>query len=203
MRAVARHLAALAAVVLALPASASGQDQRIFRPPEGGTAGADIILYREADYKGQFVRVQTPVPNLGINWPIRSARVLRGEWQLCRGASYGGRCIDVRDDLPATESSSGLGMIRSARPVKVVKPPSEGEWGPSLRGMASAFFTAPASDGNRILACRFGSATPDCARTTAERFCRARGYGHVGNVAMQTVSGRVYLADVLCRRSAG
>jgi hypothetical protein len=141
MRTSLSAVVALAAASLAFPIEGVAQEERIWRPPEGGRADAEVVLYRETDYDGPSIRIQTAVPDLGLDWN-------------------------------------------------------------SLRGMASEFFTHPASNGRRILACRRGNASSDCARDTAARFCRARGYGYIGNVAMQSVSGRVYLADVLCKRSA-
>ena len=93
-----------------------------------------------------------------------------------------------------------MSQIRSLSPV--VEPPFGGGGGQSLRGMAAEFFPQPTGrNGQRVLACRTGSATMNCATQTAQQFCRGQGYQNVGNVALQTVRGQHYLADVLCRRS--
>jgi hypothetical protein len=69
--------------------------------------------------------------------------------------------------------------------------------------MAAEFFAMPADRSERLQACRSSETPdPDCARETAEQFCRGAGYSYVGNLAMETVGGRVFLADVLCKRSA-
>lgn len=82
-------------------------------------------------------------------------------------------------------------------------PSVERKNGPSLGGMAAEFFATPADGGRRVLACRSSqSPDPDCARETAELFCRGVGYAYAGNIAMETVGNRVYLADVLCKHSA-
>jgi len=67
--------------------------------------------------------------------------------------------------------------------------------------MASEFFRAPESRGERILACRFGPETAACAADTANQFCRARGYVGAAFSRMETVRNRTFLADVLCSRS--
>jgi hypothetical protein len=67
--------------------------------------------------------------------------------------------------------------------------------------MASEFFPAPALSGRRIEACRRGPATPDCARQSAEQFCRTAGWNYARHSLMETVGRTVYLADVLCTRS--
>ena len=73
--------------------------------------------------------------------------------------------------------------------------------GPTLRGMASEFFRAPESRGQRVVACRFGPATANCAADTAGRFCQARGYADSAFQRMETIRGQTFLADVLCSRS--
>jgi hypothetical protein len=202
MRSVLLSLVAVAASAVASPSPVAAQQERIWRP-SGGDVEADIILYRATNYGGPSIRAQTPVPDLGINWPIRSLRVVRGEWQLCTGVNYRGRCATVRESTPVASAIANLGIIRSARPPATPLP-GEITVGRSLRGMSAEFFTMPSSDGRRVLACPSGTAgNAACARRSAERFCRGRGYDHVGNVAQQTVSGRVYLADVLCKRNAG
>lgn len=197
-----KPLAMFAAATLAFAlTSASAQEERIWRPPGGGQADADISLYRAPNYQGPHIRAQTAVPDLGIAWRVRSVRVHRGEWQVCSGPDYGGVCRTIDDDIPIIAALSDNSRIRSIRPAPR-QPGGGGNAGPSLRGMASEFFTQPSSRGQRILACQRGQATANCARQTAEQFCRGRGYNHVGNVALQSERGRVYLADVLCKRSA-
>jgi hypothetical protein len=80
---------------------------------------------------------------------------------------------------------------------------TQGRKGPSLSGMTAEFFAMPADRGTRVPACPSSETPdPDCARDTAQQFCRGAGYSYVGNLAMETVEGRVYLADVLCKHSA-
>jgi hypothetical protein len=83
-------------------------------------------------------------------------------------------------------------------------PPSDGSaMGPSLRGMAATFYTQPSERGFRIPFCARGQATAACAQQTAQQFCRQTRQNFVGNVRQETVRGQTFLADVLCRNSAG
>jgi hypothetical protein len=189
--------AMVAASLIAAANSALAQEERIWRPPSGGHADGDIQLYRLPNFSGPHIRAQTTVRDLGITWSVRSIRVNSGRWRVCSDVNFGGTCRNVSASMAVVISP--LSRIRSVDPIAE---PSAGGGGPSLRGMASTFYTRPAGrNGQRIAACR-GSANAACARETAAQFCRGQGYNHVGNVALETVGGRVYLADVLCKRSA-
>ncbi|MGN6290039.1 MAG: beta/gamma crystallin-related protein, partial [Sphingopyxis terrae] len=61
--------------------------------------------------------------------------------------------------------------------------------------------TQPATADYRVLACQSGSATAACAARTADPWCRAIGWNGSAREHMETLSGRIYLADVLCVRS--
>jgi len=172
--------------------------------PQHYPGNPEAIIYRDAGYRGPAVNVSYDQPNMGLAWTVSSIRVNRGTWLLCERPSYGGRCATF------TQSSPNIGAMRvqSLRPIAgggpvPPQPPIGGAPGPSLKGMASEFFTQPSSYGRRLPSCANGGSTANCARETAERFCRARGYNYVGSVAQQTVNRRVYLADVLCRMSPG
>lgn len=55
-------------------------------------------------------------------------------------------------------------------------------------------------NGQRIT-CPGGQATAACAKTTADKLCRSAGWNGSRNQTFQTVSGRNYIADVLCVRT--
>ena len=83
-----------------------------------------------------------------------------------------------------------------------------GGWNPNppandqvARGNFAEFHTQPAERNYRVLACARGSATANCASQTADTWCRSIGWNGSAREHMETVSGRVYLADVLCVRS--
>ncbi|MFT3727051.1 MAG: beta/gamma crystallin-related protein [Terricaulis sp.] len=185
-----------------LIAAASAQEERFWRPPGGAQADGEISLYRQQDYQGPSLRAQTAVNDIGRDFITRSVRVSRGRWELCTGANFTGQCSIVSQSQSNLIISSPLVRTRSLRPADNNPPSSGGAAGPSLRGMAAAFFTQPSYHGQRIPACARGSASAACARSTATEFCRVNGYNFVGNVALQTERGRTYLADILCKRSA-
>jgi Beta/Gamma crystallin len=193
--------AALAATLLF--ATASAQEERLWRPPGGGQGDGEISLYRAPNYAGAHVRSQTAVADLGLNWQIRSIRITRSDWQLCTGPNFGGACQTLRQGVATIAPLSPLARTRSMRPIVNQPPPGGGSGnGPNLRGVTAEFFTQPSQRNQRILACARGAANLACARNTAEQFCRSQGYSFVGNVAVQNLGGRAYLADVLCKRSA-
>lgn len=175
---------------------AAAQDDRMMRPP----VQAEAIIYRDTGYKGPAVNVSRPEPNLGLAWRVNSIRVTSGEWQVCERPNYRGDCRTFTRDNPIL----GLrGMkVQSMRPTgwdsgggQPVEPGSN----PNLRGMAAQFFAAPAVNGYRVLACPTStSATAACAKRGADQFCSRMGWRTSARQMMETVRGRVYLADVLC-----
>lgn len=192
--------AIMAVSVIAAAGVSLAQQERIFGHPGGGAINADVILYRLPNYMGPYVRVQTPVANLGVNWRVRSIRLNSGQWRVCTGANYNGNCTVLRNSVPQISAGADLSSINSLTPIGVVQPPVPGHGaGPSLRGMAATFYSQPSENGQRILSCRRGGSTANCAQATALNFCQAHGYNFVGNVRQQSVGNRVYLADVLCR----
>src|SRR3546814_14535351 len=65
----------------------------------------------------------------------------------------------------------------------------------SVRGNVAEFHTQPTTRGVRVLACT-GSATANCAARSADNWCRSIGWNGSAREHMETVQGRVYLADV-------
>ena len=93
--------------------------------------------------------------------------------------------------------------IQSIRPVG-----GGGGWNPNppandqtVRGNFAEFHTQPSTGNYRVLACPQGSATANCAARAADNWCRSIGWNGSAREHMETVGGRVYLADVLCVRS--
>lgn len=173
-----------------------GQDDRAYRPP----APPEAIIYRDLGYSGPAVNVSQAQPNMGLAWRVNSIRVRSGRWELCERTNFRGTCRSYDAD------NAMLGNPLRGVTVQSMRPMGGGGGGnpevpgnnPSLRGMAAEFYPAPAQNGRRILACVRGSATANCAAATADRFCVALGWTASARETMETVSGRVYLADVLC-----
>lgn len=192
--------AAFAAIATVIATSSVAQAP----PRPQPTAAAEAIIYRDVNYQGPAVNVHAAQPNLGLAWQVRSIRLVRGSFEVCTRPNYNGDCIRITGSY-ANTSPLGIGYaIQSMRPVAATTPtPTPGAFGPSLRGMSSEFYAQPSINGQRVLACRTAGSSMACAQEGAHEFCRARGYNYVGNVALETVSRRVVLADVLCRRSIG
>ncbi|MGC6401583.1 beta/gamma crystallin-related protein [Sphingomonas sp. FW199] len=172
----------------------------------GQSGGPEATIYRDLGYRGPAVAVQEAQPNLRLSWPVTSIRVTRGRWQLCAEPNYRGMCITVDRSEPNIAGRLGpRSALQSMRPMGGGGGGGgggdTGNPGPSLRGMASEFFPAPRRFGERIPACARGSATAQCAATTADAFCRQRGWTGSAREALETVSRRVMLADVLCTRT--
>jgi len=194
----------LAAGVLALTgaagagiAAAAAQQDKMWRPD----TPAEAIIYRDAGYQGPAVNISRPEANLGLAWRVGSIRVRSGQWQLCERTNYRGNCRTVDADRPVLGRPLRGIVVQSMRPLGGSGGGSgsyEPGRNPSLRGMAAEFYPAPARGGYRVLACPSGSATAACAERNAAQFCSAMGWRRSVRQGMETVRGRVYLADVLC-----
>lgn len=168
-------------------------------------APPEAIIYRDAGYQGPAVNVSEPQPNLGLAWRVNAIRVRAGRWQMCERTNYRGDCRTIDADRPVLGTPLRGITVQSMRPIGG----SGGGWGgnepgrnPSLRGMASEFYPAPARGGYRVLACPTGSATANCAQRNANQFCTTMGWRRSARQTMETVRQRVYLADVVCTNSS-
>lgn len=199
----AYRVSILAAAALSMGAgffaasSAQTPDERLYRP-------AEATIYRDAAYKGPAVFIGEAKPNLGLAWPVNSVRVKSGRWELCEKTRYRGNCRTIDRDTPMLNNILRGITIQSIRPVGS----GGGGWNPNppandqvARGNFAEFHTQPAQGSTRVLACANGSATANCAARTADTWCRSIGWNGSAREHMETVSGRVYLADVLCVRS--
>lgn len=189
-------LALAGALALSGVTVVAAQDDKMLRPDQPPEA----IIYRDAGYQGPAVNVSEPQPNLGLAWNVKSVRVRSGRWQLCERPNYRGECRTVESDSPLLGRVLRGLAVQSMRPLGW-NPPGEQGNNPSLRGMASEFYPAPARGGQRVLACPVGNATASCAARNAQTFCSAMGWRRSARQMMETVRGRNYLADVLCTNS--
>lgn len=194
----------LAAGVLALAGmtAVAAQDQQ--DPQERGIFGndAEATVYRDAGFNGPAVTVTRPEYNMGLSWRVQSVRVRSGRWELCEEPGYRGDCWTVDRDTGLFGPAFKGRRVQSMRPVGFGGSGGSGALepgrNPSLRGMAAEFYPAPARGGYRVLACRTGSPTANCAQRSASEFCSALGWRTAVRQSMETVRRQVYLADVLC-----
>ncbi|MFN4358761.1 beta/gamma crystallin-related protein [Sphingopyxis alaskensis] len=196
------RLSMLAAVAVSVGAgslaslNAQPPADKMYRPPEA-------TIYRDAGYRGPAVFIGEAKPNLGLAWPVNSVRVASGRWELCERTRYRGNCRTIDRDTPMLNNILRGLTIQSIRPVG-----DDGGWNPhppandqSVRGNFAEFHTQPSAGNSRVPACTSGSATANCAARSADTWCRSIGWNGSAREHMETVGGRVYLADVLCVRS--
>lgn len=199
----AYRLSIVAAVVavsgagLFATSSAQPPEDKMLRPPEA-------TIYRDAAYKGPAVFIGEEKSNLGLAWPVNSIRVASGRWELCERTRFRGQCRTVDRDTPMMGNILRGITVQSIRPVGS----GGGGWNPNppandqvARGNFAEFHTQPSQGNYRVLACTRGSATANCAAQTADTWCRSIGWNGSAREHMETVAGRIYLADVLCVRS--
>lgn len=172
-------------------------------PDERHYGRAEATIYRDAAYRGPAVSVAEEKSNLGLSWPVNSIRVARGRWELCERSRFRGQCRTIDRDTPMLNNVLRGMTVQSMRPVR-----GGGGWNPNppandqtVRGNFAEFHTQPGTGGYRVLACTSGSATANCAARTADSWCRSIGWNGSAREHLESVSGRVYLADVLCVRS--
>jgi hypothetical protein len=176
--------------------NAQPPEDKMYRPPEA-------TIYRDAAYRGPAVFIGEEKPDLGLAWPVNSIRVASGRWELCERTRFRGNCRTVERDTPMLNNVLRGITIQSIRPVG-----TGGGWNPNppandqvARGNFAEFHTQPATGNFRVPACTSGSATAACAARTADSWCRSIGWNGSAREHMETIGGRVYLADVLCVRS--
>ena len=182
-------MAALAALAALLPVQAYAQ------------ATGEITLYSKGHFKGARKVVAGPRQYIEPPFVVKSVTIPPGtEWELCSGNTYSG-CRQLSQSVPAMVMT-----VRSARPVASVLPsvgaaPAAGTFrGQSLRGIASEYFVAPEQGGNRV---EVVPGTAEAMTRRAGEFCRSRGWRTSVHERLQTVGGRIYLADVLCVDTGG
>lgn len=175
----------VAAALASLASSASAQEQ-------------GLVLYSKGHFEGFSQTIDGPRTNMSP-LDVKSIRVPPGtSWDLCSGNTFSG-CTRFSESKEAMART-----VRSVRPVAPAIPetastavaagPVAGS-GPSLRGLASEFFVVPAQAGARI---EVAGQAAGASSTAATEFCRAHGWRMSAYERVQTVSGRTFLADVLC-----
>jgi hypothetical protein len=180
--------------------SAQTPDERHHRPSEA-------TIYRDDGYRGPAVFVGEAKPNLGLAWPVNSIRVASGRWELCERTRYRGPLPNGR----SRHADAGQPRARAHHPVDPpgrdgageaagtpIRPPTT-----KSRAAISPNSTPSRQSGNYRVSClRSADRRTRTARRRPPTPIAARSAG-TGSARehMETVSGRVYLADVLCVRS--
>jgi len=154
-------------------------------------------LYSRGHFAGTSITITGPRTRMSP-FDVRSLRIPPGSvWELCIGNTFTG-CERFTQSKPAM-----IRTVRSVRPVAApipesVRLPSQATVsgsGPSLRGLASEFFVVPSQGSSRV---EVTDKTPGAASRAASEFCRGHGWRMSAYERVQSVSGRTFLADVLC-----
>jgi hypothetical protein len=179
-----KAIAAAAALAVLSAGSASAQ------------GGGEARLFDRGHQKGRVSTFSGPQQDIGP-LTVKSIEIPAGSaWELCTGKTFTG-C--KRFD------QSKAAMVMKVRSVRPVAPPlaesasaASGVGirgsGTSLRGLDAEFFVMPDQQGVRV---EVTGGAGQASRVAIE-FCRAKGWRTSTHERVQTVSGRVLLADVLC-----
>lgn len=89
-------------------------------PPEPPfSENFEAILYTGANFRGQELRVRSPIANLGnfrtFNDNVRSIRIVHGAAQVCVDSRYRGQCVTLRrsvSDLRSVRMDNRISSIR-------------------------------------------------------------------------------------------
>lgn len=109
--------------LLLIPASAPAQEAeeqpeaaaKMNAQPEAmhhrPSPGQEVVIYRDRNFGGPALTIPRDEPNLRLGWPVNSARVRGGTWQLCERANYQGPCLTL------SQNTANLGhrRVQSAR----------------------------------------------------------------------------------------
>src|SRR5688500_6159608 len=185
MRMLRTTMAAAAAMALALPTPALTQ------------ASGEVVLHGKGHFKGPRRVIAGPRQHIEPPFVMRSVTIPSGAvWEFCSGNTFSG-CRQFSQSVPATVMT-----VRSARPVAAVLPSTATTLPTgatvrcqSLRGMSSEYSVTPETGGIRV---EVQPNTAEAMTSRAGEFCRSRGWRSSAYERLQTVGGRVYLADVLC-----
>ncbi|NUS99946.1 MAG: hypothetical protein HOP96_03110 [Sphingomonas sp.] len=174
------------AVAAVLPAASQAQEQ----------PSTELVLYPKGNYKGAGRHIAGASQSMQL-FTVRSVKIPEGmSWELCSGNTFTG-CTEF------PKSDPGMVMtVRSVRPVAPKITTISGAVGtavagpnPSMRGMASEYFVAPATNGARV---EVPEGSAEAMSRRAREFCRTRGWRMAVYARLQTLEGRSFLADVLC-----
>ena len=181
-------MAGAVALAALLPAASQAQEQ----------PSSELVLYPKGHFKGGGYPIAGASQSMRV-FTVRSVKIPEGQsWELCSGNTFTG-CTEFQ------QSDEAMIMnVRSVRPVAakittvgaavgtVVTGPN-----PSLHGLASEYFVAPAvaAGGARV---EVSPSTSEAMSQKARDFCRSHGWRQSMYARLQTIDGRTFLADVLC-----
>jgi hypothetical protein len=101
------------------------------RPPTNNPSGDYLVLYNQANYRGNTTTYSRVDSNINDN--ARSLTVGRGTWEICDGRNFTGRCVTVTQNVDNLTSLNIGRIIRSVRPAGFVPPVGGGQF-PGVEG---------------------------------------------------------------------
>jgi len=163
-------------------------------------ARPEIVLYANVGFSGPALLLSDATPDIDAGFPLLSARIRAGTWEICTRNDFRGDCLVVSADVRSLKGEMGFfSKVGSVRPIAAdssasVSPTSTtatrtAPASSSLRGLSAEFFPKPERDGAPIPP----GENRDAAATA---FCASAGWTRAAHVA---IDGEV-IADVLCVR---
>jgi len=182
---------------MALPASTTAQSSR-------------ITLSRSVDHAGETLVLADATPDIDAGFPLLSAAVSGGSWQVCSKNGYRGTCVIVVDAVRNFKSEFGFfAKVSSARPwpadgVAAAAAPAAA---PIVRAAApgdveALFYRLPKAEGRFLPACEDGESM-QCGAQRAQRFCQAEGRQGASYFAIRRQGEADVIADLLCTGRPG
>ena len=96
--------------------------------PGPGPGNHYIVIYTEKNFRGTPTNYDQPQNNLfALNNKAQSVTIGRGEWQLCDGIGFGGKCVTLTRSVSDLSSVGMRKKVRSLRPLGFQGPP-EANW---------------------------------------------------------------------------
>ena len=92
--------------------------------PGPGPGNDYIVIFTERNFRGTPTNYNQGQNNLfGMNNKAQSVTIGRGEWQLCDGIGFGGKCVTLTRSVSDLSSVGMRKKVRSLRPLGYQGPP--------------------------------------------------------------------------------
>ena len=179
--------------------------------PTGAPAQSSRITFsRSVDQAGETLGVADATPDIDAGFPLLSATVSGGAWQVCSKNGYRGTCVIVTDAVRNFKSEFGFfAKVGSARPwsadgaaATVVPAPAPIVRAAAPNDLEALFYRLPKAEGRFLPACEDGESM-QCGAQRAQRFCQAEGRQGASYFAIRRQGEADVIADLLCTGRPG
>lgn len=97
--------------------------------PGPGPGNNYIVLFTDKNFRGNPTNIDRQSANLfAMNKRAQSVTIGRGEWQLCEGLTFTGRCITLSRSVADLNTVGMRKRIQSVRPLGYQPPPPAENW---------------------------------------------------------------------------